>query len=84
MSTDDRKSGLPDFYWSKHTKTGKNITNDHKKYQLAIKYKKWPQTTPKGHKIYQHFPFRGTPKCTQIGLFGLKVNHLATLIKIGS
>jgi hypothetical protein len=29
---------------------------------MAIKYKKWPQTTPNGHKIYQHFPFKGPPK----------------------
>jgi hypothetical protein len=36
-------AGLPDFSWSKHTKTGKN-----------------------GHKIYQHFPFKGPPKFTQI------------------
>jgi hypothetical protein len=40
---------------------------------MAIKYKKWPQTTPNGHKIYQHIAFKGpqnTPKYT----------HLATLI----
>jgi hypothetical protein len=37
------------------------------------KYKKRPQTTPNGHKIYQHFPFKGPPKYTQIGIFGLKV-----------
>jgi hypothetical protein len=26
-----------------------------------------------GHKIYQHFIFQGTPKCTQIDIFGLKI-----------
>jgi hypothetical protein len=30
-------------------------------------------------KIYQHFPFKGPPKFTQIGIFGLKIYHLATL-----
>jgi hypothetical protein len=27
--------GLPDFSWSKHTKTGKNIPNYYKLYQIA-------------------------------------------------
>jgi hypothetical protein len=30
--------------------------------------------------MYQHFPFQGPPKFTQIGIFGLKTNHLATLL----
>jgi hypothetical protein len=30
--------GLPDFSWSKHSKLGKNITNDHKLYQMTINY----------------------------------------------
>jgi hypothetical protein len=34
-------SGLPDFSWSKHTKTGNTyIPNDHKLYQTAEKYSK--------------------------------------------
>jgi hypothetical protein len=33
-----------------------------------------------GHKIYQHFPSQGPPNLTQIGIFGLKINHLATLV----
>jgi hypothetical protein len=36
-------AGLPDYSWSKHTKTGKNIANDHKLFQTAIKYTKWPK-----------------------------------------
>jgi hypothetical protein len=32
-----------------------------------------------GHKIHQHFPFQGHPKCSQNGIFGFKINHLATL-----
>jgi hypothetical protein len=30
-------------------------------------------------KKYQHVPFQAPPKFTQIGIFGLKINHLATL-----
>jgi hypothetical protein len=29
--------------------------------------------------MYQHFPFQGPPKFTHIGIFGLKMYHLATL-----
>jgi hypothetical protein len=32
------------------------------------------------HKIYQHFPVQGPPKFAQIWIFGLKRNHLATLL----
>jgi hypothetical protein len=34
---------------------------------------------PNGHKIYHQVPFLGPTKFTQIGIFGLKINHLATL-----
>jgi hypothetical protein len=34
---------------------------------------------PDGQKIYPNFPIKGTPKITQIGIFGLKINHLATM-----
>jgi hypothetical protein len=37
------------------------------------------QNIANGHKIYQKFPFQGPLKFTQIGIFGLKINHLATL-----
>jgi hypothetical protein len=33
-------------------------------------------------KIYQHFPFYGPPKFTQIWIFGVKTNHLATLVHL--
>jgi hypothetical protein len=29
--------------------------------------------------MYQPFPFQGPPKFSQIGIFGLKIYHLATL-----
>jgi hypothetical protein len=59
---------------------GKNITNDHKLFQTAIDYNKWTYNIPNGHKIYQHLPFKGPPKFAQTGIFGLKTNHLATLV----
>jgi hypothetical protein len=31
------------------------------------------------HKIYQHLSLQDPPKITQIWIFGLKTNHLATL-----
>jgi hypothetical protein len=34
---------------------------------MAIKY------------VYQHLPLKDPPKFTQIGIFGLKKHHLATL-----
>jgi hypothetical protein len=46
---------------------------------MAMNYTKCPQNIPNGHKIFQHLPFKGPPKFTQIGIFGLKTNHLATL-----
>jgi hypothetical protein len=48
-------------------------------YQMTIKYTKWPLYIANSHKIYQPFPFQGPPKWTQIGIFGLKKYHLATL-----
>jgi hypothetical protein len=34
---------------------------------------------PNGRKIYQHLPLQDPPKFIQIWIFGLKINHLATL-----
>jgi hypothetical protein len=30
--------------------------------------------------MYHHLPLQESPKFTQIGIFGLKINHLATLV----
>jgi hypothetical protein len=35
---------------------------------------------PNVHKIYQHLQLRDPPKFTQNGIFGVKINHLATLL----
>jgi hypothetical protein len=44
-------------------------------YQIAIRY--WISNIPNGHKIFS-IP-RPSKKYTQIGIFGLKIFHLATL-----
>jgi hypothetical protein len=60
------------------------------KYQNGEKYTKLPRTIPNVlkilqktaksvHKIYHHLPLQDPPKFTQIWIFGLKTNHLATL-----
>jgi hypothetical protein len=46
---------------------------------MAIKYAIFPLNRSRGHKIFQHFPLQGLPKFSQIGILGLKINHLATL-----
>jgi hypothetical protein len=50
---------------------------------IGLNYTKRPLIIQKGRKIYQHFPFQGSPNYTQIGMFGLKINHLATLLAWG-
>jgi hypothetical protein len=58
---------------------GKKLPNSHKLYQMSIKYNKRPWNGPSVHEIYQHLPLQDPPKLTQIWIFGLKTNHLATL-----
>jgi hypothetical protein len=64
---------LPDFSWYKVPKGGEI-------YQMAIEYFQWLQNRPNGHKDYQDFQLLDPPKFTQIGIFGSKTNHLATLL----
>jgi hypothetical protein len=79
------QSGMPDFpwynipKWEKYTKLPQTIGT----YVTAIKYTKRPQYRPNVHKIYQHLPLQDPPKFTQIGIFGLKICHLATLAAMG-
>jgi hypothetical protein len=47
---------------------------------MAIKYIKWPQNIQNVHKLYQNFPFQGPPRYIKIGIVGMKINHLATLV----
>jgi hypothetical protein len=48
------------------------MPNDYKIYHMAVKYIKWP-------KIFQQNPLQDLQKFTQIGIFGFKIYHLATL-----
>jgi hypothetical protein len=48
---------------------------------MAVKYFQLPENRPNGYKIYQDFLLQDPQKFTQIGIFGLKTNHLATLIR---
>jgi hypothetical protein len=59
---------------------GRNMPNDQKIYQRAIKYIQLLYNIPNGLKRNQHFPFPGVPKCTKIDIFCLKRNRLAALV----
>jgi hypothetical protein len=77
------KAELPDFSWCNILNSREKYPNDHKIYEKAINYRQWQKNTPNSHKIYQHFSLQGTPKFTQVGIFGLKICHLATMEKEG-
>jgi hypothetical protein len=49
-------------------------------YQTVIKYVPIPNI-PNGHRICQPVSLQGPPKFTAIGIFGLKIYHLATLVE---
>jgi hypothetical protein len=51
-----RVSGLPDFSLFMIPKPEKNVPNEHKMYQMVIKYPKCLYNIPNGPKIYQHIP----------------------------
>jgi hypothetical protein len=75
------QAGLPDFSTyniPKRVKCHKTVENISTK--KAIKYVKWLENRPNGHKIYQHLSLQDPPKLTQNGIFGSKRNHLATLV----
>jgi hypothetical protein len=77
-----RRPGLPDFSWYKTPKR-KSIPNYHELHIpnvykiLHTKDRKMDQVSMKY--VYQHLPLHDPPKFTQIWIFGLKTNHLATL-----
>jgi hypothetical protein len=77
--------GLPDFSCYNIPKREINIPNNQKMYQINTKctkkYTKWPQNMPNGNKIDQHLQLQNPPKLTQIGILGLKIGYLATLVR---
>jgi hypothetical protein len=68
----DLKNRVARFFLTQSTKTGGKCTKLPQHYLMAIECTKWPLNIPNGYKIYQHFSFKGPPKFTQIGIFGLK------------
>jgi hypothetical protein len=75
----DRMSRAARFYLVPDTQTAEKIPNVHKIYKMEITYTKWPNNIPNGQIIYRHFPFQGPPNLTKIGIFGIKMFHLAPL-----
>jgi hypothetical protein len=47
---------------------------------MTTKYTKLLQNRTHGHKIDHHLPLKYPPKFAQIGIFDLKINHLANLV----
>jgi hypothetical protein len=71
------------FFLVQTYQNGRSIPKYHKLYQTALHILGIPNSHKlyqRAVKIYQHFIFQGPPKYTQIGIFGLKVNRLATLM----
>jgi hypothetical protein len=60
-----------------HTKTGKIYPNDPNYTKLKQNI---PNSCKMALKFTQHLSFQDTTKFTQIGIFGLKIHHLATLV----
>jgi hypothetical protein len=84
--------GLPDFSWyniptrrkiyqitTKYSKWPQTMPNNNKIFQMATNYTKWTKNLPDGYRIYQHLLLQDHPKFTLMGIFGLKINHLAIL-----
>jgi hypothetical protein len=66
---------LPDFFATTY-QNGEN-TYTKKPLNMPNGYK----IDQKGHTIYQHLSSQDPPKFTQIGILGLKINHLATQVQ---
>jgi hypothetical protein len=65
------------YFLKQYTKNVGKYTKLPQLYQIALEFTKWSQNFPNYRKIYQ----QGPPKFTQIGIFGLKIYHLATLVE---
>jgi hypothetical protein len=76
----EAETALPDFSWYNIPKREKIYQNDYY-VQTTLKCTKWQWNRQNWHKMYQHFSLSNTPKFTQIGIFCLKIYHLATLAR---
>jgi hypothetical protein len=66
-------AGLPDFSWYNITKQGKiyQMTAKYPK-KLHIKYTKWTENLPNGHKITKIFRCKAIQKLPKLGFLVLK------------
>jgi hypothetical protein len=63
------------FFCTQYTKTEENIPNGNK---ICIPNDR-DVYSPNGYRISHPFALQGPPKFTRLGIFGLKIHHLATL-----
>jgi hypothetical protein len=67
---------------AQNTKTGGNVLDWHYIIKWPLKYTYvMAKYIPNFRGIYQPFQFQDPPKFTQIGISGLKICHLATLVR---
>jgi hypothetical protein len=83
MECSPRQSQGCQIFLDEICQNGGKYTKFPLKYQMVIKYTKWPKYISISHYIYQHFLFQGPTKFTQIGIFGLDIFHLAALVRAG-
>jgi hypothetical protein len=57
------------FIFVEHTKIVKKWPNNHKTYQMSIKYNNWPLNRPNVHKRCQRLSLQDPQKFTQMGIF---------------
>jgi hypothetical protein len=62
------------FFLVQHTKTGKNLPNNHNLYQIAAKYAQIGQMAIHHNNIFHR---KNPPKFTQNVIFGLKIHTYA-------
>jgi hypothetical protein len=67
------------FFSVQHTKKRKKYTERPKMYQMAIKYISFGRKVEKMATKIPHLPLQDLLKFTRIGIFSLKIYHLATL-----
>jgi hypothetical protein len=67
------------FFSVQHTKTGKLYKNNHKLYQIAIKYTICPKNRQNGQKIPTSSIARPSKIELNCDFLGLEIYHLATL-----
>jgi hypothetical protein len=75
------KSRVARFFLVQHTKKRKNTPKKEIYIPKKEKIPKREKKSPKNHKTYQLLPLQDYPKVYPNTDFGLKICHLATLVK---